>query len=165
MRLFIAINFSADMKAALIDVKNQLIKSGARGNYTKDENLHLTLAFIGEYGDGGAVMRVLRAVPFEPTELSLGDVGAFGDLWWIGINAPDSLIRYAAALRRALDAEGIPVDMKKFVPHITLLRRAEGDMPAVSASRAAMTASRVSLMRSDRTPTGMKYTEIGFVQK
>ena len=48
MRLFIAINLSDDMKAALLDLQNDLYDRGVRGRYTTEENLHLTLAFIGE---------------------------------------------------------------------------------------------------------------------
>ena len=56
MRLFIAITLSDAMKDALIDVQNTMYEHGVRGNYTKEENLHLTLAFIGEYPDPEAVL-------------------------------------------------------------------------------------------------------------
>ncbi len=164
MRLFIAINLSAEMKKALMSVKEQLIKSGVRGNFTKEENLHLTLAFIGEYDDIGAVLRAIRSVPFEPFSLSTDGLGSFGDLWWAGLKSQSGLRTYVEALRRALGEAGIPFDSKRFSPHITLVRRASKNvLPAVSVPKVTMTACRVSLMRSERTPSGMVYTEIGYV--
>ena len=48
MRLFIAINFSPSFKKAILSSAQQLRDRGVRGNFTREENLHLTLAFIGE---------------------------------------------------------------------------------------------------------------------
>ena len=59
MRLFIAINLSQEMRESLIDLQNDWYDSGVRGNYSPEENLHLTLAFIGEYPDVGQVMDAL----------------------------------------------------------------------------------------------------------
>ena len=39
MRLFIAINLSNDMKAALFDLQNDLYDRGVSGRYTTEENL------------------------------------------------------------------------------------------------------------------------------
>ena len=51
MRLFVAIRFNDEILNSLEELKSDLHQSGLRGNYTKAENLHLTLAFISEYGD------------------------------------------------------------------------------------------------------------------
>ena len=53
MRLFIAIGLNDNIKAALAEMQEAMRRQGIRGNYTRIENLHLTLAFIGEYGDDG----------------------------------------------------------------------------------------------------------------
>lgn len=50
MRLFIAIQFEEKILDALNDFQDDLKEKGVTGNYTKRENLHITLAFIGEYG-------------------------------------------------------------------------------------------------------------------
>ena len=51
MRLFIAITFTEDMLDALSEIQDDLRRSNVRGSYTPRENLHMTLAFIGEYDD------------------------------------------------------------------------------------------------------------------
>ena len=161
MRLFVAINLSDAMKDALIDAQNALFDRGVRGNYTTAENLHLTLAFIGEYPDAQPVLDALADVAFSPFEIALDGMGCFGDLWWAGMRESPPLEALARAVRHALAAHGIPFDRKHFSPHITLLRKASGKMPGVQIAGAAMTVEAVSLMRSDRGRSGMIYTELG----
>ena len=161
MRLFLAICLSPAMKDALVCAQNALYDRGVRGNYTPEENLHLTLAFIGEYPDAEAVLEALSSVSFSPFALQLEGMGCFGDLWWAGMEASESLTALAGKLRRALAAAGIPFDRKRFSPHITLLRKARGRVPGIAVAPASMRVDAVSLMRSDRGKSGMIYTELG----
>ena len=162
MRLFIAIQLDDDVKDALTVMQASLRARRVGGNYTRLENLHLTLAFIGEYGDPDYVLDVLKSVPFAPFPLRLEGFGCFGDLYWCGLARQDALDAYVRRLRRALAEAGIPFDRKRFSPHITLLRRASAErLPALAVPNASMTARRVSLMRSERGKNGMLYTELG----
>lgn len=167
MRLFIAIQLNDEIRSALSSVQEQLIRRGVRGNYTSLENLHLTLAFIGEYPDPDAVLDALSAVSFFPFSLRLDGFGCFGDLWWVGLSQSEALNTTVRHLRRALSDAGIPFDRKRFSPHITLIRRAvpggSGRIPSVEIPAAEMTVNRISLMRSDRGKNGMIYTELGSI--
>ena len=164
MRLFIAIQLSDGIRNSLSAVQTHLRDHGVRGNYTKTENLHLTLAFIGEYSDPDNVLEAIRSVPFTPFPMRIEGFGSFGDLYWCGIGENDDLLTYVKRLRRALAESGIPFDRKKFSPHVTLIRRAEYDnrrgFPVVAVPDMSMQVSGVSLMRSDRTKSGMVYTEV-----
>ena len=132
MRLFIAIRLDDAIKNALTGMQATLRAARVSGNYTKIENLHLTLAFIGEYGDPDRVLEVMRTVPFEPIPIRLEGFGSFGDLYWCGLAQQDRLTAYVKRLRRTLAETGIPFDRKHFSPHITLLRKASFDrMPCV----------------------------------
>ena len=51
MRLFIAILFEEKIINALTQFQDNLKAKGVKGNYSRRENLHITLAFIGEYGN------------------------------------------------------------------------------------------------------------------
>ena len=164
MRLFIAIRLSDSMKDALIQAQNDLYDLGIRGSYTKEENLHLTLAFIGEYPDPEDVLDAMEGLDFAPFDLELQGMGSFRDLWWAGMKDSAPLTAVVRRLRRALGDAGIPFDRKRFRPHITLLRRASGRMPGISLQDAAMTVHSISLMRSDRGKSGMIYTEIGSLE-
>ena len=164
MRLFIAIELSDEMKDSLLAVQNDLYDMGVRGNYTPEENMHLTLAFIGEYPDAQPILDALSALSFSPFEIALEGLGCFGDLWWAGLSESAPLFSVVRRVRRALAEKDIPFDRKRFSPHITLLRRASGRMPDVRIRSASMTVGTVSLMRSDRGRNGMIYTELGTVE-
>ena len=161
MRLFIAIKLNSELRNALTDVQKHLIRSGIRGNYTNTDNLHITLAFIGEYDEPDFVTEVISEVPFSPFPIFLSTLGHFGNLWWVGLDDNDELDSYVKRLRKALSEAGIPFDKKKFSPHITLIRKAIGTLPAVSVPKTVMSVDHISLMRSERGPKGMIYTEIG----
>ena len=166
MRLFIAIKLNQEMKDALLDIQDGMREAGVRGRYSPEENLHLTLAFIGEFSDGELVREVLDGIAFAPFPLALDGVGSFGRLWWAGVERSDELAALAKRIRRGLADAGIPFDRKKFSAHITLIRGADvrpEDIPADDVARArgaGMTVERVALMRSDRGKRGMVYREV-----
>ncbi len=160
MRLFLAINLNNEMRDALIDAQNDMYESGVRGGYTPEENLHLTLAFIGEYPDPENILSALADIELKPFTITLDRCGSFGDLWWAGLQTSPALEAIVRRVRRALAENAIPFDRKRFSPHITLIRRAENGTP-VEIKPASMTVDHISLMRSDRAKQGMIYTEVG----
>lgn len=161
MRLFIAVDFNDEMKSALIAMQNALRRAGIGGNYTKRENLHLTLAFIGEYGDPDKVSGVIRSLEVPDIKVKLASFGSFDGIWWAGIEENAALRQYASRLRRALAEAGIPFDKKSFSPHITLLRKPDRpQMPPLPVRENVTSPVRVALMRSDRGKYGVIYTEI-----
>ena len=164
IRLFIAVDLSDDMKDALLAAQNELYDQGVRGSFTPEENMHLTLAFIGEYPDAEPVLDALSGVSFTPFEIALQGMGCFGDLWWAGIGESAPLASVVRRIRRALAEHDIPFDRKRFSPHITLLRRASGKLPGHEIRPAAMRVKTISLMRSDRGRNGMIYTELGAIE-
>ena len=165
MRLFIAIRFDDEILGALTGLQKSLRERRVTGNYTSAENLHLTLAFIGDYDDPEAVLETIDRAEFRPMELALEGVGCFGDLFWVGLADNKALKVYVKRLRRELAEAGIPFDRKTFSPHITLIRKVSvpggGPVPVPEAPVGRMRATHVSLMRSDRGKNGMIYTEIG----
>lgn len=167
MRLFIAIQLSDEMKSAVRDVQDTFHWQHVRGNYTPQENLHITLAFIGEYGSPDEVLDALEGVHFPAFPITMDKVGCFDDLWWAGLADSDPLQSLARKVRHALAEAGIPFDKKKFKPHITFLRRAEyaggRKISHMSIEPLTMKVDRISLMRSTFGKNGMIYTELGSV--
>ena len=164
MRLFIAVNLSPEMKNALTDAQRMMYDRGVRGRFTPEENLHLTLAFIGEYPSADAVMDALSTVTFTPFEIRLDGVGRFGDLWWAGLRESAALTAVVRRVRRALAEGGIPFDRKRFKPHITLIRKASRDAAGIAIISETMTVRAISLMSSRRGRNGMIYTEVGTIE-
>ena len=66
----------------------------------------------------------------------------------------------AGAVQNTLRAAGFPIERRVWKPHVTLVRRWRGPVPETQVSPAAMTAERISLMRSDRVDGRLIYTEV-----
>jgi 2'-5' RNA ligase len=139
---------------------------GVRGNATVPENMHLTLAFIGDFDDPELVKEIVESIEIKPFEIRLRGIGAFRDLWWVGLEQSAPLMAVSRRLRRALAEAGVTYDRKKFSPHITIIRRANGRLSDAEAEAlmplagASMVVNHISLMRSDRGKHGMIYTEL-----
>ena len=78
--MFIAIWLSEEIRNGLAEIQSFPRNHGVSGNFTKFENLHLTLAFIGEYADPEGVLDAMHGVPFKPFSMRLDGFWSFGDL-------------------------------------------------------------------------------------
>ena len=166
MRLFIGISPSDDMRRALAGTQESLARSGINGAYLAPENLHMTLAFIGEYPEAEQVSGVMAQAAFDPFEIVYDHIGTFREsIVWGGIESCGPLEELVQRLRRALAAAGIPFSDSAFVPHFTLVRHADFShgLPDVPVAPVPMTVDQIVLFRSDRGENGMVYTPVGAV--
>ncbi len=128
MRLFYALWPDAATVAAL-----QVLQTRVHGRCVAPENLHLTLAFLGEQLP--AQLPLLRAIlaelPRREFALRLDRIGYFSKkrIAWAGAHeTPPALQALQDALGQALERHGIAWDKRlTFKPHITLAR--DADMP------------------------------------
>ena len=160
MRLFIAIELSDEMKKSIGGTLHALKQKGVKGSYVPLQNLHLTLAFIGEVEDARAVKDALAGISFKPFKLSLSEMGSFGDLLWVGMKGNQGLAALAKSVRDALDAAGIDYDRKKFVPHITIIRKASGSYKQAPAPKGEMMVKKISLMKTTFKDGKPVYSEV-----
>lgn len=160
MRVFIAVQLSDEMKAAIIGTMHELKKAGVRGSFVPAQNLHLTLAFIGEIKDIEPVKAALEGVKAKPFKLSFSEMNTFGDLLWVGLKGNQGLSALAKEVRAALDRAGIAYDSKKFVPHITIVRNMSGSYHHVPAPKGEMMVKRISVMKSEVRDGKRVYTEL-----
>lgn len=124
-RLFIAIDFPQEIKGMLARLCLGL--PGAR--WTPEDQLHLTLRFIGEV-DGGVFLDIreaLHSLKASPLELTLKGVGFFPPrkqprILWVGIDKNDPLQLLKKRLDSTLSPLGLEPEKRKFSPHITLAR-------------------------------------------
>ena len=167
MRLFIAVPLPDHMKRALMTVRKDLERQGVSGNWTRNENLHLTLAFLGEVSEQElpVICSAMEAADFAPFRLALNGSGRFGDLLWIGCGDCPQLEELANSLRGKLEESGIRFDPKPFRPHITLLRRGRRlNGAGVHVPEAGCSVTRFSLMQSERIDGKLVYTELHSVR-
>ena len=166
MRLFIAINFSADTRSRLLALRDELRCKSRSGNFSAPENLHLTLVFLGECDARQAdiVKQILGASIFAPFEISFDQVGRFrrdgGDLWWVGLCESKPLSALQRGLSDKLNAAGFVIDHRKYTPHITLGREIVTDANPWEIEPFVETVGTIELMRSERIAGKLTYTEM-----
>lgn len=97
------------------------------------QRLHVTLHFIGPVAvERVGALREGLHVPFEPFDLALPHGAARvwpGGIAVLELEAPAPLQRLHAALAQALHAAGLPVEERRFRPHVTFARKAAGAVP------------------------------------
>ena len=124
-RLFVAIRLPAFIRARLLDLMGGV--PGAR--WQSDDQLHLTLRFIGEVDAHIAddIAAALLGVTHPTFGIALDGAGHFGrgsraGALWVGV-APQYPL---AALHKKVDAAcrraGLPPEGRLYLPHITVAR-------------------------------------------
>lgn len=167
MRLFIVINFDQHTKRNLLAVQDRLRQLG-EGRFTRPENLHLTLAFLGEVSPHrvAAVQGAMEQTAFAPFTLRFDHTGCFrregGDIPWVGLAPNQSLQSLQSALCDRLRVAGFRLEERSFTPHITLAREMRfGDKRPKTLLESPFEApvAAISLMCSQRVDGRLIYTE------
>lgn len=170
MRLFIAINFSPNILDDVESVIQKLKKQALQGNFTRRENLHLTLAFLGETSKLAEVKKAMDSFAANSFKLSIEGFGKFprsgGDIYWLGVEKNKELEAVHDQLTTLLLEAGFNLEKRPFKPHITLGREIimmkdfEQDSFAKSLTPMSMEVEKISLMKSERVNGKLVYTEI-----
>ncbi len=151
--------------------------SGKKPRWTRPENLHVTLKFIGNVVPEqlDAILAALASVRSErPVELHFRGLGFFPDakrprVVWAGVAGSQNLAAIAADIDRGLAELGVPREQRAFIPHLTLARCEPGGIP--SRSRAAiekdaaidfgeLRTNKFHLIESKLKPSGAEYTTL-----
>lgn len=166
MRLFIAINVNADTRSRLCSLGDRLKSRSRRGTFVPPENLHLTLAFLGERDENetAKVRLAMNAVTVQPMDLRVERLGQFrrpdGDIWWAGLRADKALLDLQLGLTNELAAAGFALERRKYTPHITLARRVVADATPWPIEPFGETARIIDLMKSERINGKLTYLSI-----
>ncbi len=161
MRLFIAVRFSEEIHSLLLESIVSLQSQSLSGNFTNPQNLHLTLAFIGETGKVSAVRRAMDELTVSLFILTVGGSGRFGNLWWAGVEENPALQQLAFQLQTSLRRAGFSIESRPFKPHITLGRQiVPKEKISLPVSSASMTVDKIFLMKSERLGGRLVYTAV-----
>ena len=174
-RLFIAALLPEELAGTLLAAQRLLAGNARRISLTREDQLHLTLRFIGETGPGDRdrIMAWFSRLPVlspEGRRMTQAAYGAFpgreGLTLWAGLNCAPEVFGRVAVMETALRALGCSPETKAWLPHVTLARRAELGTPfgplAPKLPRVAepMQLGVFVLFRSEFTPGGMRYTPL-----
>lgn len=161
IRLFIAINFNEEVKAQINQIIDRVKSNSVQGRFVSEENIHLTLEFLGEVQEHriGLIREIMDGLEFEPFTLGLTKIGCFrrpeGKIYWLGVEDCHALYEIQKALRQSLIEKGFKLENREYRPHITLGRKVilkegfnAGELDDI-AGRIKIGVNRIDLMKSD----------------
>lgn len=179
IRSFVAILLNEEVRAAVAAAIARLKPLAPRVGWVAPPNLHLTLKFLGELPPEalepvkeGLAEAVAGAAPFS---LRFHGLGAFPGLarprvLWVGVaEGGPAAQALQARVEGALTRRGFAREERPYSPHLTIGRVREPR--GLSALQQAITRDAkaefgrldvrgLSLMRSDLSPGGSRYTEL-----
>jgi 2'-5' RNA ligase len=185
-RLFIATNISNEARIKIAAYTDNLrgMFPHCRVSWTKPENLHLTLKFLGNV-DESRVEDIGKTIESSIADLpgfslELADTGVFPSMrkpkvLWIGVtDRGRSLSVVAQQIERHLALIGFPKEGRDFSPHLTIGRVRQNDISREVAEAhldlgfepVGFGVDRVGLYESRLTASGPIYSEFrsyGFV--
>lgn len=168
MRAFVAL----DLSEAALDALEQ-VQGDLPGRHVPRENLHLTLAFLGEQNE--AVLRkvheALAGLVLEAPVLRMSGLDVMGgrrpNLCFAAVERNAALEQAHRAVAQACRAAGVDLRRERFRPHVTLSRfgRELGPLEEARLARRLglltlpeTRAEALSLIRSDLRPEGPVYS-------
>lgn len=183
-RLFWAVNLPRDLKAGLAALQKQLQVTMADVKWVEEENLHVTVFFMGEV-EGSVVGDVVTAVEkvasrLKPFVLEVEGIGTFPRggpprVLWVGIRGEvQKMVDLHRSVSEVLAPYGFTTGEKSLSPHLTLGRfrssrgRAELMRRVEELSRSLgpmglVKVDAVDLMESRLTPRGPVYSILASV--
>ena len=167
------------MRDALAGAIERLRPLGRGVAWVARDNLHVTLKFLGHV-EPDRLDRAMAALHAATAtvgafELAVVGLGAFPSpnrprVVWAGLGAgADAARALAARIDEGLSREGFAKEEREFAGHVTLGRvrepRPDPDLAAAIAAAGGrpfgrLNAERVSLMRSELSPRGARYSVI-----
>ena len=132
LRLFWAVNLPLEIRKKLFSAGERLREAGADAKWVEENNLHLTVKFLGD-ADQGMVERIAQSAAgrlrgFGKFSLDLKGTGFFPGarspkVLWVGLGGDVNKLRaLALTLEEAMESLGFPGEGRKFSPHLTLAR-------------------------------------------
>ena len=175
VRCFVAVDvrLEGDGLKTYRTIRNAL-ETNLRVKPVEEENLHLTLRFIGEVEEGtvSRIADALRTVRYHPFTASLRGLGAFPSpsnprVLWIGVEeGEDDLRKLRDGVERALRGI-VPREDEGFAAHLTIARvkgRSHGTMDVLKEygdyDFGRLNVAEFKLKRSILSRTGPVYTDI-----
>ncbi len=133
IRAFIAIDLPEAVRKRIASMGRELAQSGADVRWVREQNLHLTLKFLGNIEEDrlDSATRIVRdaTARLRPFDMQLHGTGVLPGrkrprVVYVGAGAPVELFQLAGMLGGALDPPEPPG--RRFLPHITIGRVRSG---------------------------------------
>lgn len=182
LRTFIAVELASAVQHAAAGLIRQLAAAGSDVKWVEEENIHVTLHFLGDVAEEEIPQLVrpldkaVRPLPAFPIEVR--QVGAFPNVHrprtlWLGVtDGAEELAVVHQVLRDELAALGFRTEHRGFVPHATIGRvrgtRRMQELAAALGSHENFLAGEslvhhVTVFSSEMRPGGSIYTPLAHI--
>lgn len=169
-RLFIGLRPPSSIREQLLDLTDGV----ENARWQDDDQLHLTLRFVGELearqaDDLAQELERIRMIPFPLTLRGVGHFARKGtpSILWAGVAPSEPLAILQGRVEQACRRARLDPEKRKFAPHVTLarLKRSAGPIGAWLAGHGtfasdAWTVEHMTLFESQLTPLGSEYQPV-----
>lgn len=178
IRCFIAVELPDAVKRGISQSVEVLKKSGADVSWVKEDNIHITLKFLGDT-DEELIPSIREALqkkmsPCEPFYITISGAGCFPGMkrprvLWVGIEDVSGLKKVRNDVEEVMSRFEFEPEMRDFSPHITIGRVRSQRKTAELAARLGelgslsfdkLQVNRISLMKSVLKPAGAEYSTL-----
>ena len=164
-RMFFALWPNAKVRSAL-DRAGKKMHTVCGGRRTRAETIHITLVFLGDVAVNRVEELKAQAAMVEATEFDL-NITQLG--WWrhnrvawaTSEETPKALIELVANLSSRLKEAGFSFDERPYVPHATLLRKADCKEGMPDIESALWNNKEFVLVQSVLSEKGSSYEVVG----
>ena len=175
-RGFIAIEVDSFPK--IIELENEIKKSGAPLKLVEPQNIHITLKFLGDTDENliGKIEDILKesVSDIKPFEIILKGAGVFPNqnyikVMWIGIENTEQLGKIANKIDEQISGLGFDREKRRFSAHLTIARvksakNKDNLIQIIEKYKeiefGRITVHSIKLKQSELTPKGPIYTTL-----
>lgn len=128
MRLFFALTFDTPQKQAISQYRDVVADNAIKGNFSREVNFHITLAFIGHchHAQLPALSEALFSLKQTPNHITVEHFGSFkrkgSEMVWLSVVKEPELLALHKQLFTLLTRSGFELEKRKYTPHITVGR-------------------------------------------
>ena len=175
MRVFISVSLPESLRAEIFHEINKLEEAGhISGIFVEKDNLHITLAFLGELDEKKIVLvkEKLKGVKFPKFNVLTGKFGFFPNedhikVIWLEMISPE-LAKFQKEIDKVLSPLQFKIDTKEFIPHLTFARVKEvhdkqkllEKMSKLKVIKGKFEVSKFELMKSELKRDGPSYKSL-----
>ena len=161
LRTFLALWPDAAVRAGLAE-RSAVAARACAGRAPPPDSLHLTLVFIGAtpVDRVPAIASMMNAIDAPPFALRFDRSGWFrqSGVAWLGSRAaPSALMLLQDSLARGAARLGFSLDVRPYVPHLTLARDVRRPLPDRAFAPLDWRVTAFTLMASELLPAGPRY--------
>ena len=146
MRAFVALPVSPAVREAAARLQEELRKTGADVGWTRPDQMHLTVKFLGEIDPAqaaGLAERLKASLPRRPLDLEYAGLGRFPKVIWAGVKG--EVAPLADVVEKAAEEIGVGACRAQRAPPFRSTKRSRAAW-ALSATSAGTPGFRVSIV-------------------